>query len=102
MRGGYFIGEVAVGFGSKLIHDDAKHSAAGLARSPARGFHYAKIASGADRIARLCQELTNASRVSIFRILLATFGTAEDSYDSFGKFAHFPASALKKSEPALR
>src|SRR6266850_5749015 len=40
MWSGNFVGEIAIRFSLKLIHDDAQNPSAALVCAPARGFHH--------------------------------------------------------------
>src|SRR4029079_15222697 len=86
VRGGNFVGEIAIGFRLELIHDNAEHAAAALVSAATGRFHHAEITAGTDGEAAVGEQLAHATCLLIFRIELATLGAAKNRYDAFGGF----------------
>src|SRR6185436_932987 len=93
------IRQEAVGLVLELIHDDSKHATARLTCTATGRFHYAKITTGTDRKPCFSNQSTGTSCLTVFRILLNTFGTAKDRNYSFGGLAHFLTSAVNINDP---
>src|SRR5688572_27298122 len=83
MRGSYFVGEVAVWFCLKLVHDDAQNATTALVGAATGRFHHTQVAARADRETSISQKRAHPPRLAIFGIGFATFGPAKNRYDPF-------------------
>ena len=83
MRGGDFVGEIAVRFRLKLIHRNAEHAPAALVRAAAGCLHDSEVATGADREAGFRQHLAHAPRLLVLGIYFAALGATENRNDAF-------------------
>lgn len=81
MIGRDLVGEIPVGFGLELVHDNSEHASARFPCTARRGFHHTEITAGAYREPGFRETFSDLSRVSILIRIGATLRSAKNRYD---------------------